>query len=71
MLWTFEIDLPLGSLTFLKDSSHSKAWGVLHATDGTEGTDLTFAEFALSFGIDDVLNLSGSDTGLYTDLYII
>ena len=34
-----------------------------NVTDGTDGTDLTFAEFALSFGIDDVLNLSGSNTG--------
>ena len=42
-----------------------------NVTDGTEGIDLTFAEFALSFGIDDVLNLSGSDTGTVTDLYII
>ena len=42
-----------------------------NVTDGTEGTDLTFAEFALSFGIDDVLNLSGSDNGTVTDLYII
>ena len=40
-------------------------------TNGTEGTDLTFAEFALSFGISDVLGLSGSDTGSVTDLYII
>ena len=42
-----------------------------NVTDGTEGTDLTFAEFALSFGIDDVLYLSGSNTGTVTDLYII
>ena len=42
-----------------------------NVTDGTEGIHLTFAEFAISFGIDDVLNLSGSDTGLYLDLYII
>jgi len=42
-----------------------------NVTDGTEGIDLTFVEFARSFGIDDVLNLSGSDTGLYSDLYII
>ena len=42
-----------------------------NVTDGTEGIDLTFAEFALSFGIDDILNLSGSDTGTVTDLYII
>ena len=40
-------------------------------TNGTEGTDLTFAEFALSFGISDVLGLSGSDTGSVIDLYII
>ena len=40
-------------------------------TDGTDGIDLTFAEFALSFGIDDILNLSGSDTGTVTDMYII
>ena len=42
-----------------------------NVTDGTDGVDLTFAAFALSFGIDDVLNLSGSDTGTITDLYII
>ena len=42
-----------------------------NVTNGTDGVDLTFAEFALSFGIDDVLNLSGSDTGTITDLYII
>ncbi len=40
-------------------------------TNGTEGTYLTFAEFALSFGISDVLGLTGSDTGSVTDLYII
>ena len=42
-----------------------------NVTNGTDGVDLTFTEFALSFGIDDVLNLSGSDTGTITDLYII
>ena len=42
-----------------------------NVTNETDGTDLTFAEFALSFGIDDILNLSGSDTGTVTDLYII
>ena len=42
-----------------------------NVTDGTDGIDLTFAEFALSFGIDDILNLSGSDTGTVTDMYII
>ena len=40
-------------------------------TNGTDGIDLTFAEFALSFGIDDIINLSGSDTGTVTDMYII
>jgi len=42
-----------------------------NVTNGTDGVDLTFAEFALSFGINDILNLSGSDTGTVTDLYII
>ena len=42
-----------------------------NVTDGTDGIDLTFAEFALSFGIDDIINLSGSDTGTVTDMYII
>ena len=42
-----------------------------NVTDGTEGTDLVFLDFAKTFGINDVLNLNGSDTGLYTDLYII
>ena len=42
-----------------------------NVTNGTDGVDLTFTEFALSFGLDDVLNLSGSDTGTVTDMYII
>ena len=42
-----------------------------NVTNGTDGVDLTFTEFALSFGIDDVLNLSGSDTGIITDMYIL
>jgi len=42
-----------------------------NVTNGTDGVDLTFAEFALSFGIDDVLGISGSDTGTMTDMYII
>jgi hypothetical protein len=29
---------PEGSFSFLNASSHSKAMGVLHATDGTDGT---------------------------------
>ena len=42
-----------------------------NVTDGTEGADLTFTEFALSFGISDVLDISGSETGAITDMYII
>ena len=40
-------------------------------TDGTEGTDLTYAEFAQTFGIDDILNSSGKQDGIFVDLYII
>ena len=40
-------------------------------TDGTAGMDLTFQEFALVFGISDVLNSSGAQTGTIADLYII
>ena len=40
-------------------------------TDGTAGMDLTFQEFALVFGISDVLNSSGAQTGVFADLYII
>ena len=40
-------------------------------TDGTAGMDLTFPEFALVFGISDVLNSSGAQTGIFADLYII
>ena len=40
-------------------------------TDGTAGMDLTFQEFALVFGISDVLNSSGAQTGTISDLYII
>ncbi len=35
------------------------------------GTDLTFPQFALVFGISDVLNSSGDQTGIFADLYII
>ena len=35
---TFLIDLPEGSFRFLKEASHARASGVLHATEGTEGT---------------------------------
>ncbi len=40
-------------------------------TDGTVGMDLTFQEFALVFGISDVLNSSGAQTGTIADMYII
>ena len=40
-------------------------------TDGTAGTDLTFTEFAATFGVDDVLNSSSAQTGIFADLYII
>tara|TARA_B100001057_G_scaffold206126_1_gene206837 strand:+ start:853 stop:2526 length:1674 start_codon:yes stop_codon:yes gene_type:complete len=39
--------------------------------DGTPGQDLTFPEFAKTFGVNDVLNLSSSESGIYFDLYII
>ena len=42
-----------------------------NVTDGSQGQDLEFLDFAKTFGIDNVLNLSGSDTGIYFDLYII
>ena len=37
-------------------------------TDGTEGTDLNFSEFALIFGVDD---LSVNSVGAIADLYIV
>ena len=40
-------------------------------TNGTAGTDLTYADFATSFGISDVLNSSGAQTGVISDMYII
>ena len=40
-------------------------------TNGTAGTDLTYADFAASFGISDVLNSSGAQTGVISDMYII
>ena len=39
-----------------------------NVTDGTEGTDLTFSEFALIFGVDD---LSVNSIGAIEDLYIV
>ena len=40
-------------------------------TDGAVGIDLTFSEFALVFGISDVLNASEAQNGTISDLYII
>mgnify|MGYP001157340300 CR=1 FL=1 len=40
-------------------------------TDGTKGTDLTFSEFAEIFGVYDILDSSGAQTGALSDLYII
>ena len=40
-------------------------------TNGTKGTDLTFAEFAEVFGVYDILNSSGAQTGTISDMYII
>ncbi|MEC7734964.1 MAG: hypothetical protein VX847_02385, partial [Pseudomonadota bacterium] len=40
-------------------------------TNGTKGTDLTFAEFAEVFGVYDILNSSGAQTGSISDMYII
>ncbi len=42
-----------------------------NVTDGTKGTDLTFTEFAEVFGLYDILNSSGAQTGSISDLYII
>ena len=40
-------------------------------TNGTKGTDLTFTEFAEVFGVYDILNSSGAQTGTISDMYII
>lgn len=42
-----------------------------NVTDGTAGTDLTYADFATSFGVSDILNSSGAQTGVISDMYII
>ncbi|MGI9312397.1 MAG: hypothetical protein ACR2O9_02530, partial [Alphaproteobacteria bacterium] len=42
-----------------------------NVTDGTKGTDLTFTEFAEVFGVYDILNSSGAQTGTISDMYII
>ena len=40
-------------------------------TKGDKGTDLTFTEFAEVFGVYDILNSSGAQTGSISDMYII
>ena len=40
-------------------------------TNGTKGTDLTFSEFAEIFGVYDIFDSSGAQTGALSDLYII
>jgi len=42
-----------------------------NVTNGTKGTDLTFAEFAEVFGVYDILNSSGAQTGTISDMYVI
>lgn len=42
-----------------------------NVTDGTAGIDLTYSDFATSFGINDVLNSTGAQTGAIADMYII
>ena len=40
-------------------------------TNGKKGTDLTFAEFGEVFGVYDILNSSGAQTGAISDMFII
>jgi hypothetical protein len=40
-------------------------------TSGREGKDLTFSEFSDVFGVYDILNTSGAQTGTLSDMYII
>ena len=42
-----------------------------NVTDGTAGVDLTYTEFARSFGVADILGSSGAQTGVISDMYII
>ena len=42
-----------------------------NVTDGTAGIDLTYTEFARSFGVADILDSSGAQTGVISDMYII
>ena len=40
-------------------------------TNGEEGLDVTFSEFAFYFGINDITSISGAETSVVTDLYIV
>ena len=42
-----------------------------NVTDGTAGVDLTYTEFVRSFGVADILDSSGAQTGVISDMYII
>ena len=42
-----------------------------NVTNGTAGVDLTYTEFARSFGVADILDSSGAQTGVISDMYII
>ena len=42
-----------------------------NVTDGTAGVDLTYTEFAHSFGVENILDTSGAQTGVISDMYII
>ena len=42
-----------------------------NVSNGTKGTDLTFPEFAEVFGVYDILNSSGAQTGTISDMYVI
>jgi len=42
-----------------------------NVTDGTAGVDLTYTEFATTFGVSDILNSSGAQTGVISDMYVI
>ena len=40
-------------------------------TNGEEGSDVSFSELAFYFGINDATSISGAETGVVTDFYII
>ena len=42
-----------------------------NVTTGVKSEDLSYTEFASYFGVEDILDLSGSTTGTITDQYII